>query len=67
MPPDNGMTDEWIRKDLKGSSNCLIELLSQHLHGGTDENNEKTSIKIAGVLAKIQTEHLLDTSLEHYL
>jgi hypothetical protein len=36
-----------------------------HLPGGNEENHE--NLRIAGILAEIQTEHLLNTTLEHYL
>jgi hypothetical protein len=37
---------------------------SQNLSGWTEENHEK-SVRIAGVLAEIQTTHILNRSQEH--
>jgi hypothetical protein len=44
---------------LEESGHALIEVLSQHLLGGAEEN-----IRIPGVLAKIQIEHLPNTSIK---
>jgi hypothetical protein len=39
---DDRMTDEWwIGKNFEGSSYDVIRVLSQHLHGGTEENHDK--------------------------
>jgi hypothetical protein len=35
--------EQWIRKDLKGSGSSLIEVLSQHFHGGNDEKHVELS------------------------
>jgi hypothetical protein len=56
---------KWIRKDFKGDDRDLIEVLSRHLPGGTEENYE-TSVRIASVPAEIRTEHIPNTSLERY-
>jgi hypothetical protein len=53
-----------IGRDLKGSSCGLIEILAQHLHGGTEKNH--VNVRIAGVIPEVQTKYLLNTSLEHY-
>jgi hypothetical protein len=42
----------------------LVKVLTQNLIG--KENHQKTWVRIAGVLAKIQTEYLPYTTLEHY-
>jgi hypothetical protein len=34
---------------MEGSGRGLIEVQSQHFPGGTEENNEKFSLKLAGV------------------
>jgi hypothetical protein len=41
---------------LEGSGGGLFEVASWDLPGGI-EKNQKSSIKVAGVLAEIQTEH----------
>jgi hypothetical protein len=35
--------------------------------GGTEETHRKKPVRKAGVKAEIQTEHLLNVGLEHYL
>jgi hypothetical protein len=50
------------RQDLEGSDHGLIEVLSQHLPGRTEEKH----VTISGILAEIGTEYLPKTSLEHY-
>jgi hypothetical protein len=52
-------------QNLEESSHCLIKVLSQNLPGGTEENHK--IVRIAGVLAKIQTERLPNIRLQHYL
>jgi hypothetical protein len=52
-------------KGSEGSSCGLIEVLSWHLPGRTEENSEKP-FRIVGVLAEIQTEYFLNMSQEHY-
>jgi hypothetical protein len=54
---------------LEGRDHDLTNAIYRHLLGGTDENHQKkkTFVKIAGDQAEIQTQHLLNTSLEHYL
>jgi hypothetical protein len=48
------LADEWeVGKDLEGSGYYLIELLSWHLIGGTEENYEKKSVSRVGVAAEI--------------
>jgi hypothetical protein len=55
-------------KDLEGFDSDLIELLSQHLSGGTQENHgTKISVTTAAVPAEIGTKHLSNKSIEHYL
>jgi hypothetical protein len=47
---------------LEGSGGLvLIEVLSQHLPGETEENYKK-SVRIAGVPVEIQTEHIPNTN-----
>jgi hypothetical protein len=54
-------------KELKGNRHGLIQIISNYLHGGTEENHEPPSlIRVAGVLAKIQTKNLMNMSLNHY-
>jgi hypothetical protein len=57
------MNDE---KHLEGSCHDLIEVLSWHLPGGTDENHRK-SVMIADAPPEIQTKYFLNASLGHYL
>lgn len=52
-------------KDLEGSNPGLIEVLSRHLPGVTEENYEK-SVRIATVPAEIWTEHITNTNVERY-
>jgi hypothetical protein len=52
---------------LKGSGLGLNEVLYCYLPGGTEENQYKTSVRIAGDPNKIQTKHVLNTSIEHCL
>jgi hypothetical protein len=52
------MTEEWwIREDLELRGHGLIEVQPPHLSGGTQENCKETSVRIASISAKIQTEH----------
>jgi hypothetical protein len=48
------LNDDKLKKILKE----LIEVLTWHLLGGSDENKWKTSVRIAGVSAEIRTENL---------
>jgi hypothetical protein len=58
------MIDEYrILKDLEGSGRDLFEVLPQHLPAGTGKQWEM-SVRTAGVLTKILSEHLRHTSLE---
>jgi hypothetical protein len=54
-----------MRYDLDGKGRGLIETLSYHLPGGTEENNKKNLDHAAGVCAETQTEHFPNTSLRH--
>jgi hypothetical protein len=54
-----------IGKDLEGNSSSLIEVLSWHVPGGS-EQLQKTSVIVAGVPADIRTEHLWNTCLDRY-
>jgi hypothetical protein len=49
---------------MEGSTHGLMKLLSWHLPGETEENQQKTSIIISGVPAEILIEHLPNTNLE---
>jgi hypothetical protein len=53
--------------DMQGSGSgcCLIEVISQHLPGGTEENYEKP-VSVACVSAEIRSEHLRNTRVEPY-
>jgi hypothetical protein len=53
-----------VGRDLKGSNCGLIEILTQHLSGGTEKYH--VNVRIADILPEIQTKYLLNTSLEHY-
>jgi hypothetical protein len=44
----------------------LIQVLSWHLPGGTEENH-KNPVRMAGVQAEIRTKNLSNKSLQHYL
>jgi hypothetical protein len=52
---------------LEGIGHGLIEVLSWHLPGGSEESYED-SVRIAVVISRVQTEHLLSANLEpfHY-
>jgi hypothetical protein len=56
------MSDEFERiwKEAVG----LIEVLSSNLPGKIEENNEKS--QVPSIPVKMPTEHLSNTSLEHY-
>jgi hypothetical protein len=58
------MNDELKRFGRKWS---WLEVLSQLLPGGTEVNHKEASVTTAGVLAEIRTEHLLNTSQQHYI
>lgn len=47
-------------KDMEGSDRGIIESLSQNSAGGIEEN----AVRIGGIPAKIQTEHLPNTNLD---
>lgn len=47
-------------KDMEGSDRNIIETLSQNSPGGTEEN----AVRIDGIPAKIQTEHLPNANLD---
>jgi hypothetical protein len=55
-----------MRREFGMKQSGLIKILPQHSPGGTEEYCIK-HVRIAGVLAKIQTEHLQNTSIECYL
>jgi hypothetical protein len=50
------MIDEF--KDLEESGRGVIKVLYWHLPGGTEKSQEETPVKVASVLAEIQTQHL---------
>jgi hypothetical protein len=59
------MISEWcIEKHLEGRSG-LIDVLSRNISARTEEIHEKP-LRITGVPAEIQTEHLSDTSIASY-
>jgi hypothetical protein len=42
MELDDGMADQWrVENVLKGSGRRLIQILSQHLHGRTEEAKQR--------------------------
>jgi hypothetical protein len=46
----------------------ILDVLSKYLHRGTEGNQEKPqSVRVAGVLAEIRTEHVPNKRLEIYL
>jgi hypothetical protein len=51
-------------KNLEGSGCGQIEALSWHLRIRAKKDHEKTLVRIAGVPAKIRTEHLTNKSLD---
>jgi hypothetical protein len=53
-----------LERIFEESCHGLIEVLSWHLPGGTEENHGKP-VMTAGVVAKILTKHLPHTSLQH--
>lgn len=58
---------QWlVNNDMKLSGCGLIVGSTMALSWGTPEKPQKTSVKIMGVLPKIQTKQLLITSEEHY-
>jgi hypothetical protein len=59
------MIDRMNWKGLERSGHHLIEVLFWHLPRGSGETQEKTSVRIAGVLAEIRTEHLPNQNLDH--
>jgi hypothetical protein len=48
---------------LEVSGCCLIEVISRHLLRKTEENDENTSVRVAGGQAEIRNERYLETSL----
>jgi hypothetical protein len=51
---------------LNGTGRGLTGILYRTLPEGTEENQEKSSIRIAGVPVKIRIEKVPNTSPEHY-
>jgi hypothetical protein len=51
---------------MQRSGHDLIEILSWHLSEQTEENDIKPQPEYPMSFNKIQTRHLLNTSLEHY-
>jgi hypothetical protein len=49
---------------MEASSRGLLDTLSRHFHGETEENSKYP--RIAGVLFEIQTEYHLNKSRERY-
>jgi hypothetical protein len=58
------MTDE-LEMDLKGNFHCLFSGIYRYLPGETEEHHE-TTVRMASILAEIQTSHFLDTRLQRY-
>jgi hypothetical protein len=57
-----------LGKNLEGNGHGLIDVLSWYFSGGTGKKNtKKTWFRIADDPAEIQTVHLSNTSIEHYL
>jgi hypothetical protein len=50
--------------DLKGSGYSLIEIMSRHFSGETEEKHE--TLRILGAPAEIVRAHLLNTGPESY-
>jgi hypothetical protein len=51
-----------------GMNRVLIDVISLHLPGGTEENYKNSSVRTASVPAEVLTEHLTNTNLQrcHY-
>jgi hypothetical protein len=56
---------KYIFPSSSGSKTLIIEVISCHLPGGTDENHE--NLRITGVPVESLTEHLLNRSSKHRL
>jgi hypothetical protein len=54
----------WIREDLKGSGNSLIEILFWNLRGGTKKHHETS--QVPGVPTEIPTKHFPQKGIERY-
>jgi hypothetical protein len=54
-----------IGKDFEADGRYLMEVLSQNLAGGTDEN-QSTSVQTVGVPTEIRKVHFQNTSLDGY-
>jgi hypothetical protein len=52
-------------KNLEGCGHVLVEVFMV-INWREKENCKNTSVRIASVAVKIQTKHLLNTSLEYY-
>jgi hypothetical protein len=50
--------------DFEGSGYGLLQVLSQNLPVRTEQNCEKPSVQMGGVLAEIQTKYICSTSLD---
>jgi hypothetical protein len=50
---------------LEDSDQSFFKVISWHLSGGLRKTTE-SSLRKAGVTAEVQTEHLPNTSLEHF-
>jgi hypothetical protein len=55
----------WMVKNSEGSGRGLIEVLSQCLPGGTEENDENLD-RIGCVPIEIRTQHFPNASIESY-
>jgi hypothetical protein len=55
------MSEWWIRKDLEGSGPSLILGIIPAFVGGTEENHENTSVRVASLRAEIWTRNLSNT------
>jgi hypothetical protein len=51
-------------KECGRSGRDLMNVLSCHLHGGTEDNDEKPLVRTAGLRAKILTRDLPNTNQE---
>jgi hypothetical protein len=65
MASNGRIIEEWcIGKDLEESGRGVIEVLSSHSPGETEENHEKPSVRIGNIPAETRTKHLPNVSLE---
>jgi hypothetical protein len=63
----NGMTNkEWIRMDVGGYGSGLISDTIPALFWVGWGKSQNPKVRIVGVLAKIQTRHIQNTSQKHY-